>query len=330
MRQIVVRQPGAVEALELIDAPMPTPGPDEVLIKTAAMGVSRPDTLIRKGIYEWMPPLPASPGNELTGVVEAAGADVRGIDVGQPVLLSARDLPVRGGCYTAYIAVPAAAVYPLDTNIDLAEAVVLPSYLVAYAMLNDLGLRGRITSIFINGASGSVGGALVELAKAEGLTVIGSAGSEQRAQYVRSLGADHVLDYRRDPIIERVLALTGGRGVDAVFDHVIGAGFPDLLHMLADFGTLVFFNIHASLPDRDVFEEMRRTSTKSAALRCFNMHSYDHHPARRRVLMTELIALLHARRIRPRIGLRLPLEQAGEAHRLLEDGAVSGKIILTP
>lgn len=96
MKTVVLRRPGGPEVLETVDVPLPIPKADEVLIRTKAIGVSRPDVLIRKGIYAWMPPLPASPGSELTGIVEAAGADVDTVRPGQSVLLSARDLPVRG------------------------------------------------------------------------------------------------------------------------------------------------------------------------------------------------------------------------------------------
>jgi len=330
MRTVIVRAPGGPEALELIEREVPSPRADEVLIRTESMGVSRPDILIRKGVYTWMPPLPASPGSELTGVVEAVGADVTAFAPGHNVLLSARDLPVRGGCYTEYIAVPAAAVHPLPEDVDFDQAVVVPTYLVAYAMLNDLGMRGGARSVYVTGATGGVGGALAELAKAAGLTVIGSVGSEERAAHARALGVDHVVNYRTDSMVERVMAATGGRGVDIAFDHIIGPKFPEFLDVLADFGTLVFYNVHAPMPERDVFAALCAASKKTPALRCFNIHTYDADPQRRRELTREVIALLAAGRIKPRVGARLPLAQAAEAHRLLESGAVLGKIVLHP
>jgi NADPH2:quinone reductase len=331
VRTVLLHKPGGPEVLEVVERPLPAPGPADVLIRTRAMAVSRPDVLIRTGAYSWMPPLPASPGNELTGIVEAVGDGVQTLRVGQAVLLSARDLPVRGGCYTDAICVPADAVYPLPDGVDFDQAVVLPSYLVAYAMLHDMGLLQQgVRSIFVTGAAGSVGGALVELAKAEGLTVIGSTGSDEKAAHARSLGADHTISYKLEPVVQRILALTDGRGVDVVFDHIIGPDFADLLGALADYGTLVFYNIHTPMPDADVFGRMRETSTKSPALRCFNIHTYDRHPERRRLLMRRLIQLLAEGRIKPRIGARLPMSQAAEAHRLLESGAVAGKIVLHP
>jgi NADPH:quinone reductase len=330
MKTVIVRTPGGPEALELVELPVPRPRSHEVLIRTRAMGVSRPDVLIRSGVYTWMPPLPASPGNELTGVIEAVGEAVAEIAPGAPVLLSARDLPVRGGCYTEFIAVPAEAVHPLPEAVDFDRAVVVPTYLVAHAMLSDLGLRSGARSVFVTGATGGIGGALVELAKHAGLDVIGSVGSEQKAAHARALGVDHVLNYRTDPIVDRVIALTGGRGVDIAFDHVIGPRFTDLLHLLADFGTLVFYNVHAPMPERDLFAALCAVSKRTPAVRCFNIHTYDNEPQRRRRLTREVIALLAAGTIKPRVGARLPLTQAAEAHRLLESGSVLGKIVLHP
>jgi NADPH:quinone reductase len=330
MKTVIVRSPGGPEVLELVDLPVPRPRVNEVLIQTKAMGVSRPDILIRKGVYTWMPPLPASPGSELTGIVQAVGDAVDAIRPGQAVLLSARDLPVRGGCYTEYIAVPADAVHPLTDDVDFDQAVVVPTYLVAYAMLNDLGMRPGTRSVFVAGATGGVGGALVELAKGAGLEVIGSVGSEERAAHARALGVDHVVNYRADSMVERVMALTGGRGVDIAFDHIIGPKFPDFIDVLADFGTLVFYNVHAPMPEQNVFAALCAASKKTPAIRCFNIHTYDNNPQRRRELTREVITLLAAGKIKPRVGARLPLEQAAEAHRLLERGAVLGKIVLHP
>jgi NADPH2:quinone reductase len=331
VRTVLLHKPGGPDVLEVVERPLPAPGPANVLIRTRAMAVSRPDILIRTGAYSWMPPLPASPGNELTGVIEAVGDGVQTLRVGQAVLLSARDLPVRGGCYTDAICVPADAVYPLPDGIDFDQAVVLPSYLVAYAMLQDMGLLQQgVRSIFVTGAAGSVGGALVELAKAEGLTVIGSTGSDEKAAHARSLGADHTINYKSEPVVQRVLALTDGRGVDVVFDHIIGPDFADLLGALADYGTLVFYNIHTPMPDDDVYGRMRELSTRSPALRCFNIHTYDRHPERRRQLMRRLIDLLADGKIKPRIGAHLAMSQAADAHRLLEAGTVVGKIVLHP
>jgi NADPH2:quinone reductase len=330
VRTVVIRAPGGPDAMEIVEQPLPSPAAGQIRIRTRAMGVSRPDVLIRKGVYSWMPPLPASPGNELTGIVDAVGAGVEGLRAGDAVLLSARDLTVRGGCYTEAICVPASAVYALPAGADLDKAVVLPTYLVAYAMLHDIGARPGARSVFISGAAGGIGGALVELCTGLGLAVIGSVGSDEKGAHALSLGASHVVNYRTEPLVATVMALTGGRGVDLVFDHVIAPEFADLFGMLADFGTLVFYNVHTPMPQDDVYARMRALSTRSPALRCFNIHTYDRHPVERRRLMKQVIELFAQGKINPRVGARLPMSAAAEAHRMLEAGAVIGKIVLHP
>jgi NADPH2:quinone reductase len=329
MKTVVLRQPGGPDVLEIVEGPMPVPGPGEVVIRSRAIGVSRPDILIREGRYSWMPPLPASPGSELSGIIDAIGSGVSSLQVGQAVLVSARDLPVRGGCYTEAICVPSGAAYALPAGVDFDQAVVLPTYLVAYAML-EMFETERLNSIFVAGVAGGIGGALAELAKDRGLVVIGSVGSAEREAYARTAGVDYIVNYREEDVVARILALTDGRGVDAAFDHIVGPNFTALFRSLADFGTLVFYNVHNQPPDADVFEEMCRLSTKSLALRCFNIHTYDHHRDKRQQMTRMLINLLAQRRINPRVGLRLPLSEAAKAQALLEQGSVSGKIVLYP
>ena len=130
----------------------------------------------------------------------------------------------------------------------------------------------RLKSIFVAGVAGGIGGALAELAKDRGLVVIGSVGSAEREAYARAAEVDHIVNYRQEDVIARILALTDGRGVDAAFDHIVGPRFATLFNSLADFGTLVFYNVHNQPPDADVFEEMSRLSTKSLALRCQHSH----------------------------------------------------------
>lgn len=329
MQSILFRQHGGAEVLEMVDSPAPVAARGQVVIRAHAMAVSRVDVLIRKGLYTWSPPLPANPGNELAGVIEAVGDGVTEFVAGQRVLLSARELPVRGGCYTEMIAVPATAVHALPDSVEFEQAVVLPTYVVAYAMLNGLGIAAGARSIFVTGAAGGVGSALADLARAQNISVIGSVSSEAKAAYAKRQGVDHAVNYRTENLLERVMALTGGRGVDAAFDPVIGPGFVDCLHMLADFGTAVAYNVFSPMPDKDVFGELRQLSMRSPAVRVFNMHTYDHDRAALRKLTGELIQLLAQRKITPHVGARLPLADAAKAHRLFEGGEVLGKIILT-
>lgn len=330
MKQVILREVGAPDVLEVVEGTHQRPGPGQVLIETRAIAVSKPDVLMRQGRYIWSPPLPINPGNELTGIAVEVGHGVTSVAVGDSVLLSARELPTRGGCYTEAITVSAAAVHVLPANVDLQEAVVLPTYLVAHAMLNGLGLAEKARSVFVNGATGAVGGALCELAKARGLTVIGSVGSPEKAIWARAAGVDFVLNYRTEPLRERVLECTEGRGVDLAFDHVIGPGILDIIRMLAEFGTVVAYNVFSPMPDEDAFGLLRERSSRCLGLRVFNMHVYDHDQVALRRLTRELIDLLAEGRIRPRIAARLPLSKAADAHRLMEAGELVGKVLLIP
>lgn len=330
MKSVIFRTPGGPEVLELADLTDPIPGPGEVLIRTKAMAVSVPDLLIRQGIYKWMPPLPASPGNELTGVVEALGENVGEFEVGQPVLLSAREMPVRGGCYTELKVAPAPAVHALADGIDFAQAVVLPSYVVAHAMLNGLGLAANAKSIFVTGAAGAIATALADLAKAQGITVIGSVSSETKARYAQAHGFDHILYYKTEPLAERVRELTDGRGVDAAFDHAIGPVFPECVRMLGNFGTAVAYNVFSPMPEEDIFSELRELSIHSPGIRVFNIHTLDHDRSVLRRMTHELVAMLEAGAINPSVGETLPMAEAAKAHELLDGGTVLGKIVMTP
>ena len=165
MRAVLVRQPGGPDALELVELPVPLPGAGHVQIRAEAFGVGQPDVLIRRGVYKWMPPLPANPGNDVAGRISALGPGVEGLAVGQKVLLSARDLSQRGGCYADYVVAPADAVHALPDHVDLQAAVCLSNYQVAYALLHECRHPRAPASVLVIGAAGGVGTALVQLAK---------------------------------------------------------------------------------------------------------------------------------------------------------------------
>lgn len=330
MKTVVIRKTGGPEVLEPADVAAPVPGPGEVLVRAEAIGVGWPDVLIRTGVYKWMPPLPTSPGSDMAGRIAALGAGVSNLGVGQKVLVTARELSQRGGCYAEVLAVPATAPFPLPEAVDLDAAACLPNYQVAWAMLRDVLQSRKLRSIFIAGAAGGVGSAAVQLARHLDLMVIGSVSSAAKERFVREQGADHIVNYRSENPLSRVLELTGGRGVDLALDHVGGPGLVDCLKMLAPMGTLVSYNAVAGLPPTDLFGEMRALLAKSLTLRCFSMHVLDNDPVLRRQIMTEVIELLARGAIRPAISARLPLVQAAEAHRMIERGDSLGKILLVP
>jgi NADPH2:quinone reductase len=313
-----------------VDLPRPAPGPRDVQIRAEAFGVGQPDVLIRRGVYKWMPPLPVNPGNDVAGYVSAVGAEVSGIAVGQKVLLSARDLAQRGGCYAEFVVAPADAVHLLAETVDLEEAVCLANYQVAWALLHQCASTQRPDSVLVIGAAGGVGTALVQLGKLAGMTVIGTVSSDAKADFARDNGADHVIFYRKENVIARTRELTGGRGVSLILDHVGGADFVGYIAALGKWGTLVSYNAFAGLPQENLVAAMRDHLDICPAVRCFSFHVYDHDREGRRALMREVIGALEVGAIRPAISARLKLAEVRQAHTLLEQGSALGKIVMTP
>ena len=330
MKAVLVHRPGGPEALDYVDVAVPEPGPGEVQIRAEAFGVGQPDALIRRGIYKWMPPLPANPGNDVAGRISALGNEVGDIAVGQKVLLSARDLSQRGGCYAEFVTAPADAVHILPDAVDVEDAVCLANYQVAWALLHRCGGPHRLDSVLVIGAAGGVGTSIVQLAKLAGMTVIGTVSSQEKADFARSNGADHVIFYRSEDVVARTRELNGGRGVAMVLDHVCGPDFVSYLGVLGRWGTLVSYNAFAGLPEQNLMDEMRRYLDVCPAVRCFSFHIYDHDREGRRAIMREVIAALERRAIRPAISARLKLSEVRQAHALLDSGAALGKIIMTP
>jgi NADPH2:quinone reductase len=331
MRAIQVLVPGGPQALTLVDLPEPQPGPGQVRVRARAIGVGRPDVLIRNGTYKWMPPLPAIPGAEMAGEVDAVGEGVTQWARGDRVLVSARDLPVRGGCYAEAIVVPERAPYRLPATIDLVDAVSLPNLQLAQALLLGLG-GGRITarSVLITGAAGGVATMLGQLARHHGLQVIGTARTEDKRAYAKAHGFEAVLDPAAPDLPAQVKALTQGRGVDLAFDP-IGAGlFIDCLHALAPLGTAVSYNIVAGPPSEDVFRVLRSLLGRSLAVRCFSMHTFDEETSARRALMQSAIDLMAQGHVRAPGPTRMRLDQARQAHAVLDAGQTQGKMVLEP
>lgn len=331
MRAVQVHTPGGPDALLDVELPEPVAGPGQVRVKAHAIGVGRPDVLIRNGTYKWMPPLPAIPGAELAGVVDQVGEGVTSPSVGARVLVSARDLAQRGGCYVQAIVVPADVPYVLPDAISFADAVSLPNLQLAQALLMgpSRGLPAA-SSVLITGAAGGVAGMLGQLARHHGMRAIGTARSAAKRDFAMALGFDAVLDAAASPLPAQVKALTGGRGVDLAFDPIGAQLFTDCLHSLAPLGTAISYNIVAGMPAEDVFKTLRSLLGKSLAVRCFSMHTFDEDRAQRRGLMESAMALMAAGHVRAPPSLLLPMSQVREAHVLLDNGQTMGKIVMQP
>lgn len=325
MNAIQIAAPGGPEALELVTLPDPVPAANEVVVSAEAIGVGRPDVLFRTGVYRWMPRLPAVPGAEMAGRVIAVGADVTDLRAGQKVLV----YRFRGGCYAERVAVKTDDVTLLPDSIGFDDAISIPNFQVAWALLNEAARGIDAKSVYVNGAAGGVGCAVIQLCRLAGIEIIAGASTEQKCAFARAQGANHTINYGREIVSERVRALTGGRGVDLVLDHIVGEDFTDNLTMLAPFGLIVSFNALGGLPAKDLFKEMRAHLPVSPAVRCFTMHSFDHDPAGRARVAARTVALFAGGKVKPPVHARLPLAEARRAHEMLEGRQVLGKIVLT-
>ena len=330
MKAIVLRRPGGPDALEYTDVPTPVPGDGEVLVKADTIGVSMPEVLVRRGAYAWMPPLPAIPGIELSGTIVARGRNVTDRAVGEAVFVSARDLPVRAGCYAEYIAVPPLAAHKLPAGCDLEAAACLSNYQVAYHVLHTAARGVEAKTVLVHTAAGGVGSAAVQLALIAGMRVIGVAGSDAKTTAIRALGAHDAINYRSEDVAARVREATQGRGVDLILDPIGGKGFGRNFAMLAPLGLVVSYGRLDGPPDPDFIAAMREHHAVSPAVRFFTIHSFDDRPDIRAAATDTLLGHLAAGRIRPLIHARLKLAEAGRAQAMLESGEVIGKLLLKP
>jgi NADPH:quinone reductase len=329
MKAILLDRPGPPEVLRYTDIPTPVPAAGQVLVRAHTVGVSMPEVLVRRGEYAWMPPLPAIPGIEMSGTVVSVGEGVKSLEIGQPVFVSARELPVRAGCYAEYLAANAEALYPLPPGTDLEAAAALSNYQVAWHLLHSAPRAMPYESVLATGAAGGIGSAIVQLGKLSGKRVIGLVDTEEKAAFVRSL-ADAAINSRQESVTERVRELTGGKGVDLILDSIGGAGFVAHFERLAPFGLVVSYGQLDGHPTGDVLGAMRKRMGDSLSLRMFSMHTFDQDHRRRREATEELLHLLAAGRIKPLISVRLPLAEAARAHQMIENGQVLGKLVLKP
>ncbi len=332
MQVVRVHQPGGPEALCIEQLPLPIPGPGEVRVQAHAIGVGRPDVLIRQGTYKWMPPLPAIPGAELAGVIDAVGERVTLLKMGQRVLVSSRDLTQRGGCYVQSIVVPESAPYILPDEISLNDAVSLPNLQLALALMQAAspGHPPIPGTVLITGAAGGVATMLSQVARYNGFKTIGTARSDDKRQFALSNGFDTVLDANPATLVEQVMSATGNQGVSLVYDHLGGAIFPACVRSLSPLGLAISYNIITGQPDTDVFGLLRELLGKSLGVRCFSMHTFDEDKKNRQSMMLSAIQLMSQGHVKAPPSVVMNFSQVAEAHEILDKGLTLGKIVLKP
>jgi len=324
MRFVDMAGAGAPEVLVPAKGPVPKPQAGEVLVKLAAAGVNRPDVFQRQGNYP--PPPGASPilGLEIAGTVVALGDGVRDPALGDRVCAL-----VTGGGYAEYCAAPAPQCLPVPAGFSMVEAAGLPE--TFFTVWSNVFMRGRLQpgeTILIHGGSSGIGTAAIQLAHHFGARVVATAGSDEKCDACRRLGADEAINYRTTDFVKRVKELTGGKGVELVLDMVGGDYLQRNLSALAVEGRLV--QIAFLKPSKVEFDFMpmmlKRLTLTGSTLRA---RSVEQKAEIARPLREKVWPLLDQGKIKPLIYATFPLAEAAAAHRLMESSAHIGKIILT-
>ncbi|MFK4099328.1 medium chain dehydrogenase/reductase family protein [Streptomyces sp. NPDC019531] len=332
--------PGKVEpeGLRIRHGAVPAAGPGQVVIRMEATGVSFAEQQMRRGRYYDQPAFPFVPGYDLVGTVQSTGEGV------EPDLAGTRVAALlKVGGWASHVLVDAADVVPVPDGIGAAEAETLVvNGITAWQMLHRKARVRAGQTVLVHGANGGVGSVLVQLARAAGAHVIGTA-SVRHHDALRDMGVTPV-DYRTDDITARVRALAPG-GVDAVFDHVGGRGIVDSWHLLAPGGTLVSYGSAATRDDEGskqwpVLKLLGRVWWWNALPNrrrayFFNIWAgralaKDRFRSRLRADLTQVFTALQRGEVSARIAARLPLTRAAEALRLAESGTVAGKVVLNP
>ncbi len=340
MKAIIIPEHGSADVLRYVeDFPTPKPSAHQVLVRVKATSVNRIDMVMRAGYPGLDISLPHIPGGDIAGVIEECGAEVKGFHVGDRVLSWPLVVPESEaenpdaflsdgwkyygmhmhGSYAEYVSVPEASLVRLPDNVSFEDAATLPiSGLTAHHAVYDVAHLQKGQTFLLWGGSGGFGTLALQLAKSAGATVIATAGKNEKAEILRSLGADYVFNHYTDDVGAEVRKLYPG-GVDCVLDYVGPKTFPTSFNLLRKGGKLLLCGM---LTGREVTLNIQLTY-----LRHISIHGLY---LGRKSELENLVRLLGDGNIRTHIHAVLPLQQAAEAHRIIESGDYVGKIVLVP
>lgn len=320
---VIMERTGGPEVLRPVELELPPPGPGEVRVRHAAMGVNYVDVYHRTGLYP-LPSLPAVPGVEGAGVVEAVGPDVDGWTVGERVAYAG--LPAGG--YAQARNIPAARVLRLPGGVaETAAAAALLRGLTAHMLLFRVAAVRPGQTVLIHAAAGGLGLMLTRWARRLGAVTIGTVGSAAKADLARAAGLDHVVPYRERDFVAAVREVTGGRGVDAAFDGIGGDTLPRTLECVRPFGVVASVGqAGGAIAPLAVSELGPR---RSLALARPSVFAYAADPKSYGEGAAALFAEMQAG-LEVTVGARYGLAEAAEAHRALEGGRTTGSVLLMP
>jgi len=320
MKAILVHQFGGPEVLKLEEVPTPKPAAGQVLVRIHAAGVNPYDTYMRAGTYAVKPPLPYTPGSDGAGVVEAIGDGVKRVKPGDRVYTA----KTVTGAYAEYALAWEEQVHSLPGRINFAQgACVWVPYGTAYHALHHSAEARASETVLVHGASGGVGSAAVQMARAMGLTVFGTAGTPKGIDLVGREGAHQVFDHSKAGYQEEILKATGSRGVDIVLEMLANVNLSTDLKLLATNGRVIIIGNRGEITinPRDLM--LRRASARGFTLWAIT-------PAEEADIHAGMIAGLENGTLRPVVGKELPLAEAARAHKVILEPGAAGKIVLVP
>ena len=320
MKAIRVSEYGGPSVLKLEEVPAPQPGPAQVLVRNHAVGVNPVDTYLRSNTDNRGPKLPYTPGSDAGGVVEAVGDGVTRVRKGDRVYVGG----TVSGAYAELALCGEAQVHALAANASFAQGAAMNvPYATAFHALFHRAHGEAGESVLVHGASGGVGIAAVQLARARGLTVIGTAGTERGRKMVAEHGAHHVLDHTAPGYLDEVVKLTGGQGVDVILEMLAN------VNLQKDFGALAMRGRIAVIGNRGSVDfNPRLAMNKNAAI--IGVALFHASPAQLAGIHAALVEGLRNGTLRPVIQQELPLGQASRAHEAVMENGHHGKIVLVP
>ncbi|GGQ24049.1 NADPH:quinone reductase-like Zn-dependent oxidoreductase [Actinomadura coerulea] len=325
---VVFHELGGPEVMSLEEVEVGEPGPGELRIRVEAIGLNRAEVLFRSGHYiEPVAAFPARLGTEAAGVVEAVGAGVTGFRPGQPVSTVPGFSQNEYGVYAEQAIVPASAVLPRPEGLGAVEgAAVWMPYLTAYGALVEVGGMRPGDTVVLNAASSSVGLAAIHVADRVGATPIALTRTAAKKEALLKEGAAEVIVTESDDVAGRVLAATGGRGAEFVFDAVAGPGVTDLARLVAPGGSLLVYGALSGEPTPYPGIEL---GLPALNMRTYTMLETARDPERLRRAAAFVTSGLRSGAFRPVIDRTFPLSEMADAHRHLESNTQVGKIVVT-
>ena len=320
MKAIRVSEYGGPSVLKLEEIPAPQPGQGQVLVRNHAVGVNPVDTYLRSNTDNRGPKLPYTPGSDTSGVVEAVGSGVSSVKAGDRVYVGGS----VSGAYAEMSLCNEAQVHPLPGNVTFAQGAAMNvPYATAFHALIHRAHGEAGESVLVHGASGGVGIAAVQIARARGMKVIGTAGTERGRQLVSEQGAHHVLDHTAPGYLDEIAKVTGGQGVNVVLEMLANANLQKDLGIIAMGGRI------AVIGNRGTTEiNARSAMNKNAAI--LGVALFNTTPAQLAGLHGALVEGLANGTLRPVIAMELPLGQASRAHEAVMEPGHHGKIALIP